>query len=201
MTTFKSNLKEVGDLSLFAARVFKRFFSPPFEYAELIKQSYILGVKTLPLIIITGLILGLVLTLQSRPILVDFGAENLLPGMVSVSIIREIGPIITALICAGKIASGIGAELGSMRVTEQIDAMEVSGVKPLKFLVVTRVLSTTLVVPLLVVFADAIALLGAYLAIQMHTELSLNLFINQAFTSLSFTDIIPATIKTFFFPS
>jgi phospholipid/cholesterol/gamma-HCH transport system permease protein len=153
----------------------------------------------LPLIIITGFILGLVLTLQSRPILVDFGATSLLPGLVSVSIIREIGPIITALICAGKMSSGIGAELGSMRVTEQIDAMEVTGINPLNYLVVTRVLATSITVPILVFFADFIALVGSFTAIQMHQDVSIVLFVNQAFTALSFTDFIPATIKTVFF--
>ena len=94
--------------------------------------------------------MGLVLSIQSRPVLVDFGAVSLLPAMVVVSLIREMGPVITALICAGKIASGIGAELGSMKVTEQIDAMEVSSTNPVKFLIVTRVLAATLMIPLLV---------------------------------------------------
>src|SRR5690606_20728143 len=102
---------------------------------ELIKQGYLLGNKTLPLISITGFIMGLVLTLQSRPVLVDFGAQTLLPGMISVSVIREIGPVITALLCAGKLSSGIAAELGAMKVTEQLDAMEISGTKPLNFVV------------------------------------------------------------------
>lgn len=199
MVKVKSFLSELGDISWFAFSVFKSFFKTPFEHKEMFKQAHKLGVKTLPLILITGFILGLVLTLQSRPILVNFGAESLLPGMVSVSIIREIGPVITALICAGKMSSGIGAELGSMRVTEQIDAMEVSGIKPIKYLVSTRVISTTIMVPLLVVFADTMALAGSFIAIKMRTDVSLMLFINQAFNVLSFADIIPATIKTFVF--
>jgi phospholipid/cholesterol/gamma-HCH transport system permease protein len=191
-------IHELGSLTAFASQVFRAFFSRPFEHRELLRQSYYLGVKTLPLVMVTGFILGVVLTLQSRPILIDFGAASLLPGMISVSIVREIGPVITALICAGKMASGIGAELGSMRVTEQIDAMEVSGIQPMKYLVLTRVLSTTFVVPLLVIFADAIALIGAYVAIQMRADVSLTLFFHQAFSALSFSDLIPATIKTFF---
>ncbi len=195
----KKYITEFGEIFIFAGNVLKQVFRPPFEHSELIKQSYNIGYKTLPLIVITGFILGLVLTLQSRPILVDFGAESLLPGLVSVSIIREIGPIITALICAGKMASGIGAELGSMRVTEQIDAMEVTGIDPLNYLVVTRVLATTIAVPILVFFADLVSLVGSYMAIQMHGQLSLTLFFNQAFASLSFADLMPATIKTVFF--
>ncbi len=190
---------EFGDISLFGGNVIRQVISPPFEYKELLKQAYYLGYKTLPLILITGFILGLVLTLQSRPILIDFGAESLLPGLVSVSIIREIGPIITALICAGKMSSGIGAELGSMRVTEQIDAMEVTGINPLNYLVVTRVIATSITVPILVFFADFISLVGSYFAIQMHGELNLILFFDQAFLALSFADLIPATIKTIFF--
>lgn len=188
-----------GQLTLFGFTTLRWFFLPPYEHGEMLKQSYLLGVKTLPLILITGFILGLVLTIQSQPILVDFGAESLLPGMVSVSIVREIGPIITALLCAGKMSSGIGAELGSMRVTEQIDAMEVTGINPMNYLVVSRVLATTIMVPLLVIFADFIAFIGSYAAIQMSSSIHVSLFLHQAFGALSFSDVIPAMIKSVFF--
>jgi phospholipid/cholesterol/gamma-HCH transport system permease protein len=143
--------------------------------------------------------MGLVLTLQSKPVLEEFGAESWLPGMVSVSIVREIGPVITALICAGKVGSGIGAELGSMRVTEQIDAMEVSGTNPMNYLVVTRVLATTFMIPILVFYADAVSFYGSYLAVNLQGFISWPLFLNLAFDPLHFYDLIPATIKTFFF--
>jgi phospholipid/cholesterol/gamma-HCH transport system permease protein len=130
---------------------------------------------------------------------VQFGAEAWLPGMISVSLVREIVPVVTALICAGKIGSGIGAELGSMKVTEQIDAMEVSGTNPFKFLVVTRVFATTLMVPMLVVFANAVALYGGYLGVNIRGSVSWNLFWAQVFESLSFGDIVPSIGKTFFF--
>src|SRR5690606_31357846 len=120
--------------------------------------SYLIGYKSFPLVGITGFIIGLVLTIQSRPTLADFGAESWLPAMISVSLIREISPVLTALICAGKIGSGIGAELASMKVTEQIDAMEVSGINPFKYLVVTRVLSTAIMLPILTVFSNLIAM-------------------------------------------
>jgi phospholipid/cholesterol/gamma-HCH transport system permease protein len=119
--------------------------------------------------------------------------------MVSVSLVREISPVITALICAGKIGSGIGAELGSMKVTEQIDAMEVSGTNPYKYLVVTRVMATTIMIPFLAVFADAVALYGAYLGANIRGVVSWELFWNQVFETLSFSDLIPALAKTFFF--
>jgi phospholipid/cholesterol/gamma-HCH transport system permease protein len=195
----KSFFQQFGAITYFGFRVLRQLLRPPYEIMEFFKQSYLLGFKTLSLILITGFILGLVLTLQSMPVLYEFGAESLLPGMIAVSVIREIGPVITALICAGKMASGIGAELGSMRVTEQIDAMEVTGMNPVNYLVLTRVLATTFMVPLLVVFADFIALIGSFVAIQINGNIKLILFLRQAFESLSFIDVIPAVIKTFFF--
>ena len=192
-------LNEIGGLSRFTGNFFHELFHPPFEHKELLKQSYNIGINTLLLIGITAFIMGFVITLQSRPVMVEFGAESWLPGMVSVSIVREIGPVITALICAGKIGSGIGAELGSMRVTEQIDAMEVSGTNPMKYLVVTRVIATTFMIPILVFYSDAVSFFGSYIAVNLHSFISFPLFINQAFDSLHYFDLIPATIKTFFF--
>lgn len=197
--TLGSFLSELGSIVLFTGETVRQFFIGPFEGREMIKQGYYIGNKTLPLVAITGFIMGLVLTLQSRPVLVDFGAQSMLPGMISVSIIREIGPMVTALLCAGKISSGIGAELGAMKVTEQLDAMEVSGTQPLNFVVATRVMATTLLVPILVFFADAVALLGSFFAVNLHDDISLVLFFSQAFDSLDFIDLMPATIKTFFF--
>ena len=195
----KSIFNDAGSFSLFAARFFKEIFTPPFEIKEFIRQCYNIGYKSLPLVAITGFIMGLVLTLQSRPTLAEFGAESWLPGMVALSLIREIAPVITALICAGKISSGIGAELGSMKVTEQIDAMEVSAINPYKYLVVTRILATTIMVPLLVVFADGIGILGGFVGINIHSDVNLTRYFAQVLASLKFLDIFPATVKTFFF--
>ena len=186
-------------LTRFALRFFRQLFRPPFEWSEFLKQSYIAGVRSLPLVAITGFILGLVLTIQLQPTLVEFGAGTWLPSMVAVSIIREVGPVITALICAGKIGSGIGAELSSMKVTEQIDAMEVSGINPFKYLVVTRILATTLMVPLLVIFSDMMGLVGSFLAVNIKGDVNIHLFYSQVIDNLSFSDVIPAVIKTFFF--
>lgn len=195
----KSTFSEAGNVTLFTARFFKEVLKPPYELREFIRQCYVTGYKSLPLVGITGFIMGLVLTLQSRPTLVEFGAESWLPGMVALSLIREITPVITALICAGKISSGIGAELGSMKVTEQIDAMEVSGINPFKYLVVTRILATTLMVPVLVIVADGIGVYGGYVGMNIHSDISLSRYFAQVLSSLEFLDIIPATIKTFFF--
>ena len=199
MAYINSVFKDAGNVSLFTLRLFKEAFKPPFEIKELVKQCYYIGYKSLPLVGITGFIMGLVLTIQSRPTMAKFGAESWLPGMVGLSIIKEIAPVVTALICAGKIASGIGAELGSMKVTEQIDAMEVSAINPFKYLVVTRILATTLMVPLLVFFADGIGLLGGFMGINIHSDFSLYHYFSKVFDSLEFIDVLPAVIKTFFF--
>jgi phospholipid/cholesterol/gamma-HCH transport system permease protein len=196
---FKKFFLEVSSFSMFTLRFFKEVFKPPYEFGELIKQSFLIGYKSLPLVGITGFIIGLVLTIQSRPTLAKFGAESWLPAMVAVSIIREIGPVITALIFAGKVGSGIGAELASMNATEQIDAMQVSGANPFNFLVVTRVLSATLMLPLLVVYADLVGLLGAFVGVNLKGSVSVYLFFPQIFQSLEFADLLPAFIKTFFF--
>jgi phospholipid/cholesterol/gamma-HCH transport system permease protein len=195
----KNIFKDTGDVTLFTIRFFKEVFNPPFEFKEFIRQCYVIGYKSLPLVAITGFIMGLVLTIQSRPVLVEFGAESWLPGMVALSLIREIAPVITALICAGKISSGIGAELGSMKVTEQIDAMEVSAINPYKYLVVTRILAATLMVPVLVIIADGVGVIGGYAGMNIHTDISLFRYLSKVLASLEFIDIIPATIKTFFF--
>jgi phospholipid/cholesterol/gamma-HCH transport system permease protein len=190
---------EIGLISLFTARFFREALRPRFEFSEFFRQCFYIGNKSLPLVAITAFIMGLVITIQSRPTLVEFGAEAWLPKMVSVSLIREIAPVITALICAGKIGSGIGAELGSMKVTEQIDAMDVSGTNPYKFLVVTRVMATTLMIPLLAVLADTVSLYGAYLGANIHGVVSWSLYWNQVFDTIIFSDLVPSILKTFFF--
>jgi phospholipid/cholesterol/gamma-HCH transport system permease protein len=195
----KNLFTEVGEMSYFAGRFFKELFSRPFEFKELLRQCYNMGNRSLLLVGVTGFILGLVFTLQSRPTLMEFGAQSWMPSMVSISIVREIGPVIIALICAGKISSGIGAELGSMRVTEQIDAMEVSGTNPFKYLVVTRIMAATLMIPLLVIFGDAIALFGSAIVENLKGDVSFQLYFNKVFDAIKFSDILPATAKTFFF--
>ncbi|MET0759251.1 MAG: ABC transporter permease [Flavobacterium sp.] len=192
-------LNNVSDVTLFVIDVFKNTFSRGFEFKEFLHQCFQIGNKSLPLISITGVIIGLVLTIQSRPVLVNFGAVTMLPGMVAISIIREMGPVITALICAGKIGSSMGAELGSMRVTEQIDAMEVSSTNPVKFLVVPRILAATLMIPLLTIYADALGILGSWGGANIKGDVSFVLFISQAFGNVEFMDFIPAVIKSFFF--
>jgi phospholipid/cholesterol/gamma-HCH transport system permease protein len=194
-----SFLTDFADFFLFLSRTVKETFSRDFEFKEFLHQSFQIGYKSLPLISVTGIIMGLVLTIQARPSLVHFGAVSLLPGMVAVSLIREMGPVITALICAGKIGSGMGAELGSMKVTEQIDAMEVSSTNPMKFLVVTRVLAATLMIPILILYADILGLFGSWVGANIKGDVSFVLFCSQAFSHLEFIDLLPAVVKSFFF--
>ncbi|GAB3825985.1 MlaE family ABC transporter permease [Hymenobacter jeollabukensis] len=192
-------LTEAGGMAHFAGRFFREGFRPRYEVGEWLYQCYVIGYQSLPLVGVTGFIMGMVLTLQSRPTMAQFGAESWIPAMVGLTIIREMGPIITALIFAGKIGSSIGAELGSMRVTEQIDAMEVSGTNPFKYLVVTRVLATTLMLPVLTLLADAIALFASFVGLNMRGVTTLALYTNNVLSRLAFGDVLPAFIKTFFF--
>jgi phospholipid/cholesterol/gamma-HCH transport system permease protein len=192
-------LAEAGGLASFAGRFFKQWFRPRYEIAELLRQCYIIGYKSLPLVGLTAFIMGLVLTMQLRPSMVDYGVESQLPAIVGIAIIREIGPVITALIFAGKIGSSIGAELGSMKVTEQIDAMEVSGTNPFKYLVVTRVMAATLMLPVLVVLGDAVSLYGSWLGVNIRGHTSFSLFWTQVIDSISFSDVLPAFVKSYFF--
>jgi phospholipid/cholesterol/gamma-HCH transport system permease protein len=194
--TFRTNqfLTETGNTARFAGRFFSEVFRPRYEIGEFLRQCFVIGYKSLPLIGLTGFIMGLVLTMQLRPSLIEYGVESQLPAMVGIAIVREVGPVITALIFAGKIGSSIGAELGSMKVTEQIDAMEVSGTNPFKYLVVTRVLASTFMLPVLVLLGDAISLYGSYLGVNIHGVTSFRLFYMQVFDNLSFGDVLPALI-------
>lgn len=195
----KKFLEATGEVSEFAARYFREVFFPPYEFKELLKQCFLIGNKSFALVGTTGLIMGIVITLQTRPTLVEFGAVAWMPSMVGIAIVREIGPVVTALICAGKIGSGIGAELASMKVTEQIDAMEVSGTNPFKYLVITRVTATTVMVPVLAVLSDLISLSGSALVEFLKGGVSFELYFSRVFEYLQFGDLLPSFIKTFFF--
>lgn len=195
----KKVLVEIADVFLFAVKYFKEVFKRPLELGETVKQFYYLGNNSLPLVSVTGLIIGLTLALQLRPTMAKFGAESLIPGTLAIAVLREIGPVITALICAGKMGSGIGAELGSMKVTEQIAAMEVSAINPFKYLVVTRITAATLMVPLLVIYSNSLSIAGGYIATNLTGDMSLKLYWVKIFNTIYFDDIVPSTIKTFAF--
>lgn len=199
LTGWKKWMEEVGEQTTFFTGFFRNLFAGGFEWSEFVRQCYEIGYRSITLVGITSFIMGVVLTLQSRPTLVKFGASSMLPYMVCVSIVREIGPVITAIICAGKISSGIGAELGSMKVTEQIDAMEVSGANPMQYLVVTRILATTIMIPILTLMGDFLGLIGGFLAIHFADHTSWLLYFNKCVSSVNFSDLLPAVVKTVFF--
>jgi conserved hypothetical integral membrane protein len=189
----------VGGLIRFSILFFKNVLLPPYDFREIKKHMDELGVKTLPIVSVTGIIIGFVLALQSLPIMVRFGAEAFLPATVAISVSRELGPVITALIFAGRVSSGIGAELGSMKVTEQIDAMEVSAINPFRYLAVTRIVACTLILPLLTIYVVFLALLGGYVALALSQNLTFTYYMGSVFQSLTFTDVIPGIAKTFVF--
>jgi phospholipid/cholesterol/gamma-HCH transport system permease protein len=196
---WQSIFEETGNQIVFMLRIFRNVFRRGFEWNELIRQCYVIGYRSFSLVAVTGFIIGLVITIQSYPTLKSFGAQGFLPSMVSISVVREIGPVIIALICAGKIASGIGAELGSMNVTEQIDAMEVSGANPVQYLIVTRIIACTIMVPILTLMGDALALWGGYVGGNIDGYITPTLYITKAFKFMYFSDLVPAIIKSFFF--
>ncbi len=183
----------------FIARFFKQACQRPFEFREIVYQCYEVGVKSLPLITLTGFVVGMVFTKQSRPSLVSFGATSWLPSLIAIAMIRALAPMVTALITAGKVGSNIGAELGSMRVTEQIDAMEVSGTEPFKFLVVTRVMATTIMIPILAFYCTFVGMMGSFVNIYQHEKTSFPTFIAEAFAQVSFLDIGTSVAKAITF--
>ena len=183
----------------FVKRFFVEVTQPPWHFREIIRQCYEVGCRSLPLITLTGFVTGLVFTKQSRRSLITFGATSWLPSLITIALVRTLGPLITALISSGKVGSGIGAELGSMKVTEQIDAMEVSAANPFKFLVVTRTLATTLMMPALMLYCVFVGLFGSYLNVHGQEAASLATFLKSGFSSISFLDVWSSIIKSFVF--
>jgi phospholipid/cholesterol/gamma-HCH transport system permease protein len=188
-----------GNLTVFSGRVARAAFLPPYEAGEFVHQFDELGSKSLSLVALAGAATGVVLTLSTRDSLIRFGAKSFLPAVVVFSILKESGPIITALVVSGRAAAGISAELGAMKVTEQIDAMEASAVNPYKFLVATRVLACMLMLPLLTLVADFFGILMGWVANTAAEPISLQLFIHDGFKDVTFNDFLPPTLKTIVF--
>lgn len=192
-------MEQVYGITMFGLRFFRYIFVPPYEFGQVRKHLDDLGAKSMPLLTVVGLIMGIILALQSRPTLDRFGAGGFLPAMLALTIVRELGPVITALIVAGRVSSGIGAEVGSMKVTEQIDALEVSGIDPYNYLVVTRVLATAIILPLLTAYVDFLGIFGGYIAEWISHNSSMQLYFTEVVQSLRFYDIIPGVGKTIAF--
>jgi phospholipid/cholesterol/gamma-HCH transport system permease protein len=189
-------LKGIHDAFKFITLFFKEIFKKPFYPREVINQCFEIGLRSLTLITITGFIIGLVFVKQSRPSLQSFGAVSWLPSLMGIATIRALGPLVTGLICAGKVGSGIGAELGSMRVTEQIDAMEVSAINPFKYLVVTRVVASTISIFALAMYCNFVGLLGSYVNINANEGISIISYLHNAFSSLGLIDVFTNLVKS-----
>lgn len=194
-TKIDAFFSDIYSVYKFIALFFKEVFSKPFEFKEVINQCYQVGYKSLGLVSLTGFITGIVFTKQSRPSLSTFGASSWLPSLISIAIIRALAPLVTALIAAGKVGSNMGAELGSMRVTEQIDAMEVSATNPFRYLIVTRILAITFMLPVLVLYTGFIGMIGSYINVHANELTSFTAFFKSAFDTISFLDIFSSVFK------
>jgi phospholipid/cholesterol/gamma-HCH transport system permease protein len=189
----------IGEVSLFGARALFEAFRPPYEFREIIRHVCEIGWRSTPLIATAGLAIGVVLSMHTRASLERFGAEAMIPAGLAIALVRETGPLVTALLVAGRVGAGIGAELGAMKVTEQIDALEAVAVDSFKFLAVTRILACILALPLLTTIADICGIVGGYLAESVISGMSWSLYFNRAFSLIEFSDFIPATLKTMVF--
>jgi phospholipid/cholesterol/gamma-HCH transport system permease protein len=192
-------LEWFGDLGIFFWRVVRAAVTPPFEFKELFRQLDEIGSKSLPVVALAGAATGVVLSLEARYSLTRFGAKSLLPAAIVFSVIHETGPIITGLVVSGRVGAGIGAELASMKVTEQIDAIEASAVNPYRLLAATRILACILIMPLLTLAADACGLLMGWVTQASVEPLSLHQFITSGFKGAGFSDFLPPTFKTSIF--
>jgi phospholipid/cholesterol/gamma-HCH transport system permease protein len=196
MASIKRLFEDIARFIFFLGRFFANLTQAPQEKGEIGRQMYEVGAKSILIVGVAGLAIGMVLAMQTSSTLARFGGQGILPSMIAVAVLREIGPIITALVVSGRVGAGIGAELGSMRVTEQIDAMEVAALNPFRFLVVTRVLACVFMLPVLTVYANFLALLGGFFAMRLDQSISLRLYFDSALRFLNFNTVLPALGKT-----
>ena len=197
MSTFLIRaLGAVGDLTAFGGKAAREALRPPFEVRETLRQTFELGCRSLLLIAVSGFAVGLVLSMHTRASLARFGAEALIPAGLGIAMVRETGPLTAGLLLSGRIGAGIGAELGAMKVTEQIDALEALAVDSFKFLVVTRVLACVMAVPILTTVMNFTGMLGGFAAETAITGVPIRTYFEQAFSLIQFSDLIPATLKT-----
>jgi phospholipid/cholesterol/gamma-HCH transport system permease protein len=186
----------IGEVSLFGIKAVREAFLPPYEFREIVRHVFEIGWRSLPLITTSGFAIGVVLSMHTRASLERFGAEALIPAGLAIALVRETGPLVTALLVSGRVGAGIGAELGAMRVTEQIDALEAVAVDSFKFLAVTRIIACVLAMPLLTAVADFFGIFGGYVAEATISGMSWTLYFHRAFSLVDFNDFLPATLKT-----
>jgi phospholipid/cholesterol/gamma-HCH transport system permease protein len=198
-TATLSLLGTVGEVSLFSLKAARESLTPPFEVRETIRQLYELGFRSAPLIAVSGMAVGVVLSMHTRASLERFGAESMIPAGLAMALIRETGPLTAALLLSGRIGAGIGAELGAMRVTEQIDALEATAVDAFRYLVVTRVIACVIALPILTTILNFAGMFGGYIAESAATGMPLRLYFTRAFAMVGMADYVPATMKTMVF--
>jgi len=199
MTKLSVWLASIGDVASFSLRVLREALRSPREGAEIARQLYEVGFRSLPLIAAAGFAVGAVMSMHTRASLERFGADALIPAGLALALFKETGPLVTGLLFSGRVGAGIGAELGAMRVTEQIDAMESLAVDSFKFLVVTRVLACILAMPILTTIMNFTGIVGGYVAETVISGMSFWLYWDRAWSLISFTDYVPATLKTCIF--
>jgi phospholipid/cholesterol/gamma-HCH transport system permease protein len=187
---------EVGAIVVFGARALVEAVRPPYEPREVLRHLFDFGCRSVPLVVMAGLAIGVVLSMHTRASLERFGAEAMIPAGLAIALVRETGPLITGLLVSGRVGAGIGAELGAMKVSEQIDALEAEAVDAFKYLVVTRTIALAVVMPLLTIIMDFSGIVGGYLAETAVSGMSWPLYFERSFAYLSYSDLIPATLKT-----
>ena len=189
-------LEWFGSLAIFAWNVARAACTPPYEWRELVRQLDEVGSKSLPLVALAGAAIGAVLAMEAQQSLTQFGAKALFPSAIVFSVVTEMGPIITGLVVSGRVGAGIGAELASMKVSELIDALEVSAVSPYRLLAAPRILACILMMPLLTVAADFCGLMMGWVAGTLFEPMSLHRFIESGFNGATMSSFLPPTFKT-----
>ena len=195
----KAAVKEVQELSFLTGKAFASMFRRPFYVKDILTQMDLIGVGSLTVVMLTGFFTGAVLTLQTSKTLTTFGAVSFTGSLVSVSLVRELGPVLASLMVAGRVGSGMASELGSMLVTEQINAMRALGTDPIKKLVVPRVLATVAMLPVLTIVADAIGVAGGLAIAVSVLHISANLYLNRAWDALKYMDLFGGILKPLVF--
>ena len=189
----------LGGLGVLSLRMLRWMFTPPFEFRRTMIQVKRTGTDSLPIVSIISLFLGLILALQTAYLMQRLGSEMYIASIVALSIVRELGPVITALVIAGRVGAAIAAEIGTMQVTEQIDALQTLAYSPIKYLVVPRFFALMLILPLLTLYADALGIIGGYTVCVYKLGITPGMYLNITFDALVCKDLFTGLFKSFIF--
>jgi phospholipid/cholesterol/gamma-HCH transport system permease protein len=189
----------LGGLANLTLQTLYLTFIPPYKKERIIEQARKAGYDSFPIVSLVAVFIGFIFALQTAYFMQRIGSEIYIASLVALSVVRELGPVITALVVAGRVGASITAELGSMQVTEQIDALETLATNPIKYLVVPRFVALTIVLPLLTIYADAIGILGSYLICVYRLGISSSMYLHVTFESLLYKDLLTGLFKTIFF--